>query len=187
MEIKTLGLLVVGFIGGIIAIPYLTQRFSSKRGGKSFTDRPQRYNPNPSRQASQRRSVPPLQGGQAAKPQNAHDPAMMQELEHAIQRFRHDALAYFIYEESLEQNLSIDKKDMLSKQYGNYGTSPQILAHVPKGSKLLESASGRAAVAACWLKQKGIDVPASQWETALEKYLLSEAKDEAQKIVAGIK
>jgi len=121
---------------------------------------------------------------QSPKPQKAYDSAFMKELDHAIQRFRHDSLAYFIYEAANEQGLSTSLIEKLFKQYGRYSIRPSFLPYLPNQMEL----DHRVIIAASdWLKQKGIETQSFKWETELEKYVLSSTKTEAIQIVSGIK
>lgn len=108
----------------------------------------------------------------------------MQELDQAIQKFKHDSLAYFIYEAANEQGLSTSAIENLFEQYGRYSIKPSFLPYLPNQ---MESDHRLAAAASDWLKQKGIESPSSNWEAALEKYIWSLTKTEATDIVSGIK
>lgn len=121
---------------------------------------------------------------QASQPQKRYDAAFMQGLDQAIQKFKHDSLAYFIYEAANEQGLSTSAIEKLFEQYGRYSIKPSFLPYLPNQ---MESDHRVAAAASDWLKQKGIESPSSNWEAALEKYIWSLTKTEATKIVSDIK
>lgn len=125
--------------------------------------------------------------GTTAQPhqsQKRYDTAFMQELDQAIQKFKHDSLAYFIYEAANEQGLSTSAIENLFEQYGRYSIKPSFLPYLPNQ---MESDHRLAAAASDWIKQKGIESPSSNWEAALEKYIWSLTKTEATDIVSGIK
>ena len=116
-----------------VGIPIVFRRLLSPGRDRTFEVRP---TPKPSASSRTRSSRPVSSSptGAPAKPRQTYDPALMQELEQVIQQFKHDSLAFFIYEESLEKNLSIEKKDILSAKYGDFGIKPSFLSYLKKGS-----------------------------------------------------
>ncbi len=169
-----------------VGIPIVFRRLLSPGRDRTFEVRP---TPKPSASSRTRSSRPVSSSptGAPAKPRQTYDPALMQELEQVIQQFKHDSLAFFIYEESLEKNLSIEKKDILSAKYGDFGIKPSFLSYLKKGSRLLESATQLAAVSTIWLKRNGIETQTPQWESSLSNYIWTSAKNEAADIVAKVK
>lgn len=120
---------------------------------------------------------------QASKPQK-YDAAFMQGLDQAIQKFKHDSLAYFIYDTANEKGLSTSAIEKLFEQYGRYSIKPSFLPYLPNQ---MESDHRLVAAVSDWLKQKGIESPSSNWEAAIEKYVWSSTQTEATVIVSGIK
>lgn len=121
---------------------------------------------------------------QASKPQKRYDAAFMQGLDQAIQKFKHDSLAYFIYESANEKGLSTSAIEKLFEQYGRYSIKPSFLPYLPNQ---MESDHRLVAAVSDWLKQKGIESPGSNWEAAIEKHVWSSTQKEATIIVSGIK
>ena len=121
---------------------------------------------------------------QPSQPQKKYDAAFMQELDQVIQKYRHDALAYYVYEAANEQGLSTVAIEKLFEQYGRYSIKPSFLPYLPNQ---MESDHRLVAAASDWLKQKGIESPSSNWEAAIEKYIWSSTQKEATEIVSNIK
>ena len=109
---------------------------------------------------------------QPHQPQKRYDAAFMQELDQAIQKFKHDSLAYFIYEAANEQGLSTS------------AIKPSFLPYLPNQ---MESDSRLVAAVSDWFKKNGINSPTSRWEPEIEKYVWSSTKKEAGEIVSRIK
>ena len=121
---------------------------------------------------------------QPHQPQKRYDAAFMQELDQAIQKFKHDSLAYFIYEAANEQGLSTSEIEKLFERYGRYSIKPSFLPYLPNQ---MESDSRLVAAVSDWFKKNGIDSPTSRWESEIEKYVWSSTKKEAGEIVSRIK
>ena len=126
----------------------------------------------------------PRTTAQASQPQKRYDASFMQGLDQAIQKFKHDSLAYFIYEAANEQGLSTSAIEKLFEQYGRYSIKPSFLPYLPNQ---MESDHRLAAAVSDWLKQKGIESSSSNWEAAIEKYVWSSTKTEATEIVSDFK
>ena len=121
---------------------------------------------------------------QASKPQKRYDAAFMQGLDQAIQKFKHDSLAYFIYESANEKGLSTSAIENLFERYGRYSIKPSFLPYLPNQ---MESDSRLVAAVSDWFKKNGIDSLTSRWESEIEKYVWSSTKKEAGEIVSRIK
>ena len=117
-------------------------------------------------------------------PQKRYDPAFMQELDQVIRKYSRDSLAFFIYEAANEQGLPTSAIEKLFEQYGRYSIKPSFLPYLPNQ---MESDQRLAPAISDWLKQKGIESPGSNWETAVEKYIWSSTKKEAEDIVSKVK
>ena len=126
----------------------------------------------------------PRTTAQASQPQKRYDAAFMQGLDQAIQKFKHDSLAYFIYEAANEQGLSTSAIENLFERYGRYSIKPSFLPYLPNQ---MESDSRLVAAVSDWFKKNGIDSPTSRWESEIEKYVWSSTKKEAGEIVSRIK
>ena len=172
--------LIIG--GGIVAAVavYMFNQLSAQRRGKTFpvnkqTNKPpvQRQSPNASKPVRQ-----------SPKPQKAYDSAFMQDLDQTIQRFRHDSLAYFIYEAANKQGLSTSAIEKLFEQYGRCPTNPLFLPYL---QDKMESDHRFVPAVSDWLKQKGIESPSSRWDKAIENYVWSSTKTEANEIVSALK
>ena len=120
----------------------------------------------------------------ASQPQKRYDAAFMQGLDQAIQKFKHDSLAYFIYEAANEQGLSTSAIEKLFEQYGRYSIKPSFLPYLPNQ---MESDSRLVVAVSDWFKNNGIDSSTSRWESEIEKYVWSSTKKEAGEIVSRIK
>lgn len=171
------GLVIVG-----IVLWRLSRFFDSRQGTQKYAVKPG-SDPSVPLHPSGNESGTAVHAIQAR--QKPYDPAAMQDFERAVQKFRHDSLAFFIYDEANEQGLSVAIIEKLFEQYGRFSIKPSFLPYLPKS--LSTDSRLTTAVVEDWFKENGVGTKPSQWESAFEKYIRGSTQKEAAEIVTKLK